>query len=161
MRKLVKLMAVTTIVTIASLQVTACKDDSKYNSFISEEYQQLKDWLEKQKEETFNYLKNLQDKSDTIINQKIVDALKDFVARIDKEIVAAFKDFSVGIEQKIEQKIENVRKDSDARIEQKIENVRKDSDARIDKEIVAAFKDFSVGIEQKIEQKIENVRKDS
>ncbi|MGL5268252.1 MAG: hypothetical protein ACRC8P_00560 [Spiroplasma sp.] len=36
MRKLVKLITVTTIVTTASLQVTACKDDSKYNSFISE-----------------------------------------------------------------------------------------------------------------------------
>lgn len=43
MRKLVKLMAVTTMVTTASLQVTACKDNSKYDIFISDVNQSKND----------------------------------------------------------------------------------------------------------------------
>lgn len=43
MRKLVKLMAVTTMVTTASLQVTACKDNSKYDTFISDVNQSKND----------------------------------------------------------------------------------------------------------------------
>lgn len=36
MRKFVKLMSITTMAATIALQVTACKDDSQYNSFISE-----------------------------------------------------------------------------------------------------------------------------